>query len=970
MDIKEKFMSFIDKQISLNKTPSSTIPGGEFVTSDDFEGRMAVTAQLHRKTSVLKEQILTPEAEQAVIDGIEQVYFEAGDVDISEHELKKFPETIDVNVINGLRSRLRKQQNIVSRRVSDLIMQKQGLCSTEMEQVMELQREVIRMVGLCVEGRRKLAQGRSQFTSASLGILANYSKRQKVASVIRSLRMIRTLQMTDEQLQTLLRAEDYPGAIQLLLECQKAAATFKHFTCISELSTKLQDTLEVAEEQLDQALARVAANFNIRSYEKLQTAYGLLGKTQTLMDQLHMHLTSHIHNSAFTIVLGYVELYNSAAAGGIGVVTGTSSSSTSSSSSSKLQYSELCKYINEESFLPCLLDLSKCMWNVLRSYRNIITWHDNNKQMGGDDVGASGNNGNGEGVASEHYIKQKLEHGLYRIWQDVQAKVRTFTLASDLAHFKFDDFLRILDVMNKLIEVGECFCGSKSETLRESIKQQSINYFRNHHRARMEELRMFLENEGWEACPVKSTFTIHQLMEYRFLKGRDTSLTRITSPTSSPTKAQGGVEKGDVFDKYGQEGSPFDLVTEEAVEEDIMANGEAGSLTDDDDESDEDMPIELKRDYVEEHIGDMPPARPPHASRRLSHSKAPIVTNTTLTILRLIGKYIQMMRLLQPIAFDVMVCLSHLFDYYLYTVFTFFGARGELEQSLSRRLRASLKRIQDTLILTPDASPEEPVDQDKVMCPSLSPVVDITSSESICGLSVRVVAVESLAFLAAQLEALHCHIEPLIPQQRRTFLQQFYTGTIKITPEIRHHVYTAVAAQAIDYDGVLSRMINVKWDINDLMSQHSQYVDILLRQLQVLSMRLEEASQTSPIPEEAYTALWESIVRITNRTLLEGFASARRCTNEGRSLMQLDYQQFLMKLECLTSVRPLPDRHLVETYIKAYYLPEGALEAWVQQSQADYSPRQLTALVATMTHVSKRSRQRIAALIEESGKKS
>lgn len=42
-----------------------------------------------------------------------------------------------------------------------------------------------------------------------------------------------------------------------------------------------------------------------------------------------------------------------------------------------------------------------------------------------------------------------------------------------------------------------------------------------------------------------------------------------------------------------------------------------------------------------------------------------------------------------------------------------------------------------------------------------------------------------------------------------------------------------MAAQAIDYDGILSRMTNVKWDISDLMSQHSQYVDILLRQLQV-----------------------------------------------------------------------------------------------------------------------------------------
>ncbi|XP_047487381.1 syndetin-like [Penaeus chinensis] len=952
MDIKEKFKSFMDKQKISLKTPSSQAQLGESVKSDDFEGRMAVTGDLYRKSSLLNDHILTPEAEKAVIDSIESLYFESGDVDVGEHELKKFPQDVDIHVINGMRSRLRKQHAIVSRRVSDLIMQKQGLCSEEMEKVVELQKEIYMEIGLCVEGRRKLAQGRSQFTSASLGILANYSKRQKIASVIRSLRTVRTLQMTDVQLQNLLKAEDYPGAIQLLLECQKAAATFKHFTCISELSTKLQDTLEGAEEQLDVALAKVAANFNAANYEKLQIAYGLLGKTQTLMDQLHMHLTSHIHNSAFTIVLGYVELYNSIN-GGNGSISG--------SSFSKMQYSELCKYVNEESFLPCLMDLSKSMWNVLKSYRSIILWHEENEKTSQEEANNESPDAE-EAATSRRYTKQKLEHGLYRIWQDVQAKVRTFILASDLCHFKFDDFLRILDVINKLIDVGECFCGSKSETLRESIKKQSINYFRTHHRARMEELHMFLENEGWEACPVKSTFSIYQLMEFRFLKGRDLSFTRMSTPSSSPVKKSGSItEKRDLFDLFNSDSSPFDIATEETVEEDIMANGEAGDsihISDDDSEDDE----ELMKDFVDEQTGEAPQ---PHTRRKFDHSKAPIVTNTTLTILRLIGKYIQMMRLLQPIAFDVMVCLSHLFDYYLYTVFMFFGERGELEQNLSRRLRTSLKRIQDTLILTSEGSQEEPIDQDKVPSPSISPVVDTTSAESIYGLPVRVVAVESLAFLAVQLEALHCHIEPLIPQQRRTFLQQFYTGTVKITPEIRHHVYTAVASQVIDYDGILNRMSNVKWDINDLMSQHSQYVDVLLRQLQVLSMKLEDVSKVSPIPAEAYDALWECIVRITNRTLLEGFASARRCTNEGRSLMQLDYQQFLMKLECLTKVRPLPDKHLVETFIKAYYLPEGALEEWVQQNGTDYSPRQLNALMSTMTHVNKRTRQKISNLLEE-----
>lgn len=34
----------------------------------------------------------------------------------------------------------------------------------------------------------------------------------------------------------------------------------------------------------------------------------------------------------------------------------------------------------------------------------------------------------------------------------------------------------------RLMQVGEEFCGSKSEVLQESIKRQSINYFKNYHR--------------------------------------------------------------------------------------------------------------------------------------------------------------------------------------------------------------------------------------------------------------------------------------------------------------------------------------------------------------------------------------------------------------------------------------------------------------------------------------------------------
>lgn len=39
----------------------------------------------------------------------------------------------------------------------------------------------------------------------------------------------------------------------------------------------------------------------------------------------------------------------------------------------------------------------------------------------------------------------------------------------------------------------------------------------------------------------------------------------------------------------------------------------------------------------------------------------------------------QMMNILKPIAFDVIHCVSQLFDYYLYAVYTFFG-RNDMVQ--------------------------------------------------------------------------------------------------------------------------------------------------------------------------------------------------------------------------------------------------------------------------------------------------
>uniref|UniRef100_UPI003AACF482 syndetin n=2 Tax=Centroberyx TaxID=88664 RepID=UPI003AACF482 len=648
----------------------------------------------------LREQPIDPQAEQEIINSIEELYFSNDSFDMVQHELEKLPPELNLQELEEYRDKLKRQQAAVSKKVADLILEKQPAYVKELERVTALQTNLQLAAVICTNARRQLSVAKEGFTEASLGLLANQRRRQLLTGLLKSLRTIKTLQRTDVRLSEMLEEEDYPGAIQLCLECQKAASTFKHYSCISELNSKLQDTLEQIEEQLDVALSKTCKHFDVSHYTKVQLAYTLLGKTQTAMDQLHMHFTQAIHNTVFQVVLGYVELC----------------AGNADTKFQKMQYKDLCTHITPDSYIPCLTDLCKALWEVMLSYHRTMQWHEERDKEETtptpDDAAAAESD---ESVVDRSYVKKKLEHGLTRIWQDVQLKVKAYILGTDMSNFKYDDFIVVLDVISRLMQVGEEFCGSKSEVLQESIKRQSVNYFKNYHRARLEELRMFLENETWELCPVKSNFNIAQLHEFKFMgQCRSPSVSPSRQAVSSAGPAQ---EELSLFQQYLQEGNPFEMHIEHKEEEteDVLAsNGyesdELEKSVYQDYDSDSDVPEELKQDYVDEQTGDAPlksVSRETIRSRKksdysLNKTNAPILTNTTLNVIRLVGKYMQMMNILKPIAFDVIHCVSQLFDYYLYAVYTFFGRNDMYESSglglISSRLRTTLNRIQESLI--------------------------------------------------------------------------------------------------------------------------------------------------------------------------------------------------------------------------------------------------------------------------------
>lgn len=1075
-DLKHKFLLLINKQ-----NPQQKLEDGE--RPPDWMFR--------RKSSLSEDDTHKAVEDREILENIDKEYFvEECDFDSCRYELNKLPEQLNCEHIQQERLKLCQQQKVVSKKVLQLILQKQLACNDEFKRVLLVQEDVGVALRKAAEGRCWLGLARHNLTSASLGILANYKKRLSLTSLLTALHTIKTLHKSEEKAQELLQGgpgevseeddverrrmcedggggSDYLEAIRLLLECQAAAATFGHFSCVEALSAKLRDTLEMAEEQLDVALAKVCVNYNEVDYTRVQEAWKLVGKTQMAVDQMQMHVSTAVHATAAAALSAHLNKCTAVSTPSkeltsLGTTPGPvdDSDSVYCSSVQHMQYKELCKNVPSDEFLPCLTELCKSLWNIVRSYHHIVCWHHKrtklaNKSSNSEDL-PSDKSGDtvekdskdvakmrnletedpfDENPFSSDYVMQKLEAGLTRIWNEVQSKICVFLLASDLSWYKFDDFLQVLDLVHRLIEVGEEFCGSKSPELQDSVRAKSLEYVTCHHHTTLDELRIFLENEGWEICPVRPSFSILQLREYRCLRshfhiqgtGSQGLDGEFTQPHGTDSiKNEQSHDEG-YFSRFSnpESGSPFDAAAfaDEVQDEDIlMDKGEASVYwSDESEDEDEDIPEDMKRDLVFENAGEaaIPLRKTSNNKKRLCRGSSfrstgghrpplPFITNTALTVLRLVGRYIRMACLLRPIAPDVIIRATHLYEYYLFTVFRFFASEVPLntEHMYSYKLQTLMERIRDKLILSSESERMETTDADKVLCAHISPVVDLSKPEYLYGLAERIAAAESVSFLSSQMLLLQPYLESLLSQRQisrsqsgyhppkqgtpshaaRHFLTQFYSQTVNVADELRRPIYMCVSKNAINLRQILSLMAQVDWEVPDVMSQHSSYIDILLRELQIFAMRLEEVGSRVPLPSSVHVVLWQQVIGLVCDTFVEGFSNAgRHCSNGGRGLMQLDFTQFLSKVEGILAGSALggcrsrggmqgnswkasvfgTNKERVEAYVKAYYQPENGFEIWIRDHGMEYSQKQLLSLVSCVCQNSKKSRQRLINIVED-----
>jgi hypothetical protein len=158
-----------------------------------------------------------------------------------------------------------------------------------------------------------------------------------------------------------------------------------------------------------------------------------------------------------------------------------------------------------------------------------------------------------------------------------------------------------------------------------------------------------------------------------------------------------------------------------------------------------------------------------------------------------------------------------------------------------------------------------------------------------------------------------------------------YLKIIKEANRIRYPIYFYVSRVAIDYTQISEQIGKINWDLHEILSQHNQYVDITLKQIKQLILDVESLTLYTSLKKKTLNILLEQCLKLMMRMLVEGYSSVKKCSNEGRALMQLDFQQLIVKLEKLCDLRPIPDKDFAEAYIKAYYLPDASIEKWIKE---------------------------------------
>lgn len=214
------------------------------------------------------------------------------------------------------------------------------------------------------------------------------------------------------------------------------------------------------------------------------------------------------------------------------------------------------------------------------------------------------------------------------------------------------------------------------------------------------------------------------------------------------------------------------------------------------------------------------------------------------------------------------------------------------------------------------------------------------------GLKERCAGADTISLVARMLNRSKPRLQTMLLQSNAAVVEDFFVHLVDAVPDLTEHIHRTTARQLLHMNGYVDRISNAKWEVKELGLEHNGYVDLLLGEFKHYKTRLVHGG----IRKEVQDLLSEHAIEIVAETLVEGLSRVKRCTDEGRALMSLDLQVLINGLQHIVTVNVKPKLQMVETFIKAYYLPETEFVHW-SRAHPEYTRNQIVGLINLVASV-------------------
>ncbi|KAF8403172.1 hypothetical protein HHK36_011269 [Tetracentron sinense] len=397
----------------------------------------------------------------------------------------------------------------------------------------------------------------------------------------------------------------------------------------------------------------------------------------------------------------------------------------------------------------------------------------------------------------------------------------------------------------------------------------------------------------------------------------------------------------------------------------------------------EDENEDLHADFIDED-SQLPsriskPNIPRNHSSHWNDEEITAQTGSSLCLLRLMDKYARLMQKLEIVNVEFFKGICQLFEVFFHFIFEMFGQRDSnlngkgLNDSQTHRLKTALSRVAQDCdlwikpqMLSFSSSSQTSLNTSfthmDVVSPTSPPSNFGHAANTSFGLKERCAGAETVSLVARVLHRSKAHLQSMLLQNNAAIVEDFFVTLVDSVPDLTEHIHKTTARLLLHVNGYVDRVSNAKWELKELGLEHNGYVDLLLGEFKHYKTRLAHGG----IHKEVQDLLLEYGLENVAETLIEGLSRVKRCTDEGRALMSLDLQVLINGLQHFVSINVKPKLQIVETFIKAYYLPETEYVHWAR-AHPEYSKNQIVGLinlVAAMKGWKRRSRLETLEKIE------